>query len=161
MSDTIREIIIKDFMTRLAVITIANGYRTGIGANVLRARKKVDPDEVPGTVLFPGTEKSVQQYGTMKCTMTIRIEGLALFGAENPSVVSERILGDLKKCILAPANLLTSPVSGWVRTPDYIDGLIYTEGGTEEYPEDGQTTAAAFAGFEVSYTTKINDPYSQ
>jgi hypothetical protein len=84
--------------------------------------------------------------------MSIRIEGIALFGDENCSVISEKILGDLKKCILS---------SFWARSPDYIDSIIYAGGGTEEYPEAGQVSIGAAATFDVSYTTKANDPYSQ
>lgn len=159
--NTIREIIILDFLARAAGITVANGYNTDIGANVLRARKKVDPDEVPVAVVIPGAEKATAKYGELSCVMTMRVEGIVDFGASDPSVVSEQILGDLKKCFLAPENKLTSPVSGWSRSPDYIDSIGYTGGGTEEYPDDGQVTVGAYVSFEVSYTTKLNDPYSQ
>lgn len=159
--NSIREIIILDFMSRAATITVAGGYNIGLGEHPLRARKKIDPGELPAVVVNPGTEKSEARYGQNNCKMTMRIEGIAVFGATDPSVISEQILADLKKCFLAPANLLTSPVSGWSRSPDYIDSIIYTEGGTEEAPEDGQKTIGAFASFEVGYTTKLNDPYSQ
>lgn len=159
--NTIREIIILDYLARAAVITVANGYNTGIGANVIRARKKLDPDELPGTVVIPGPEKSEAKYGQNACKMIMRVEGIVDFGTSDPSVVSEQILGDLKKCFLDPANQLTSPVSGWSRSPDYIDSIVYTEGGTQEYPDEGQVTVGAFVTFEVGYTTKLNDPYSQ
>jgi hypothetical protein len=93
--------------------------------------------------------------------MTMKIEGICEFGTEEPSVISERILGDLKKCIMAPENLLTSPHSGWSRSPDYIDKIIYTGGGTDDYPDDGEMTVGAFATFDVTYTENINDPCSQ
>lgn len=159
--NSIREVIIQDFLTRAAGITAPGGYNTNIGAKVLRARKKVDPSEVPAVVIFPGTETSEAKYGQNACKMTMRIEGIAKFGATDPSVVSEWILADLKKCFLAPENSLTSPATGWARTPDYIDSIVYTQGGSEDAPEDGQITIGAFAAFDVSYTTKVNDPYSQ
>lgn len=161
MSDTIREIIILDFLARVSVITTVNGYRTNIGSKVLRSRKKVDDDELPAVVVFPGVENAQNAYGKTSCKMTMRIEGIARFGTTDPQVMSEMILADLKKCILAPENKLISPASGWSRSPDYIDSIIYTEGGNEDPPEDGQTTAGAYAAFEVGYTTNLNDPYSQ
>lgn len=161
MNDTIREIIIQDFISRLAVITQANGYNTAIGGNVLRARKHVDPDEMPCCVVWPGTETAEASYGSNNCRMTMRIEGLAVFGTENPSVVSERILGDLKQCIFQPGNAFSSPPAGWLRSPDYIDSLSYTGGGTEEYPDEGQKTTGAMISVEVEYTEDIGDPYSQ
>lgn len=161
MSNSIRELIILDFMARVAVITVANGYNTGIGAHVLRARKKIDADELPAIVVFPGIEKAEHAYGETRCKMTMRVEGIAEFGSTDPQIMSEKILADLKKCILQPYNALTSPVTGWSRSPDYIDSIVYTEGGNEDPPEDGQTTAGAFISLEVGYTTKLNDPYSQ
>ena len=161
MNDTIREIIIKDFIARLAVITVANGYATACGANVLRARKTIDPTELPAIVVWPLSEKAVHQYGELQCTMTIRVEGIVEFGTEEPYIIYERILGDLKKCILAPENLLTSPHSGWSRSPDYIDSIIYTGGGTDQYPDENEKTIGAYANFDVGYTTKIENPCEQ
>jgi hypothetical protein len=168
MTDTIREIIIQDFVARLAVITVVNGYNTNIGSTVLRARKKVDVDELPCSVVIPGIEKVAEHNGGYdKFIMPMRLEGLLEIvktGSpaewDDPSVVSEKILGDLKKCILTPENLLTSPVSGWSRSPDYISGIVYTEGGPSDGGED-ETTAGSFAMFDVAYWTKRNDPYSQ
>jgi hypothetical protein len=161
MTDTIREIIIKDFIARLAVITTANGYNTGCGANVQRVRKLLDPDELPACVVWPGAEKAEAIYGELSCTMEIRVEGIAKFGSTNPSVIAEAILGDLKKCILSQYNALTSPHTGWSRSPDYIDSIDYTGGGTDEYPDDGMLSVGASATFAVTYTTKRDDPYSQ
>lgn len=161
MSDTIRETIIKDFLARLAVITTANGYNTNIGARVLRVRKNVNPEELPCCVVWPGAETGVASYGENACTMPIRIEGLAEFGSVNPSVLSEQILGDLKKCIFQPGNTLSRTMSGWVRSPDYIDFLAYAGGGTDTYPEEGQKTVGASILVEVGYTERIGDPYSQ
>jgi len=161
MSDTIRETIIKNFLARLAVITTAHGYNTDIGGNVYRVRKTVDPDELPCCVVWPGAEKGEASYGENSCTMQIRLEGIAGFGAENPSVVSEKILGDLKKCIFEPGNALAEPPSGWLRSPDYIDSLSYTGGGTDEYPDEGQKTVGASIMVTVGYTENIGDPYTQ
>lgn len=161
MDNTIREIIILYFMARAANILTANGYATGIGAKVIRARKKLGEGEIPAVVIIPGAEKAENQYGFSKCKMEIRIEGIMAFGASDPSVISEKILGDLKKCFLSSYNELTSPPSGWSRSPDCIDSIVYTGGGTDEYPDDDQITVGAYAIFEVGYTTKSDDPCSQ
>ena len=160
MSDTIREIIIKAFLTRLAVITTANGYNTSIGAKVMRAQKTVDPDDLPACDLWPGAEKAENQYGKIVCTMQIKIEGIALFGLANPSVVSEQILGDLKKCILSQYDTTTSPPIGWNHST-YIESIAYTGGGTDEYPDEKMMTVGAYITLDVTYTTKLDDPYTQ
>ena len=159
--DTIREINIQDILARLAEIRVSNGYNTDVGANVRRSRKKVDPSELPAVIVIPGTEKVTAKYGQSFCVMSVRIEGIMEFGANDPGVVSEWILADLKKCILAPPDPSGSPDTGWTRSPDYIDGILYAEGGTEEYPDEGQSTIGAFALFDVSYTTNMNDPCGQ
>ncbi len=161
MNSTIREIVILDFIARAANIRITNGYATDCGVHVFCARKKIDSDELPATDIWPGTETPVHQYGKRSNTMKMKIEGIAEFGVSEPSVMSEKILGDLKKCFLAPENLLTSPHSGWSRSPDYIDGIVYTGGGIDDYPDDGQVSVGAYATFDVTYTENINDPCSQ
>lgn len=152
MNDTLREIIIRDIMARIAVITVANGYKTDCGANVERVRKTLEHSALPAAVVWPGSEKAEQRYGETINTMSVRIEGIAAFGSENPSVVSERILGDLKQCILSRT---------WARSPDYIDRIVYTGGGADEYPDDGMVSVGASANFDITYTEKIGDPYSQ
>lgn len=153
MSLTIREKILQQMMTRLAVITTVNGYGTDIGTNVIRARRSVDPDELPATVLWPGTEKVEDAlYGMTRCSMTVRVEGLTIFGSENPSIVSERILGDLIMCLVS---------SAWVRDPEYMTGIAYRGGGTDSYPEESDKAVGAYADFLVTYETKTGDPFSQ
>jgi len=152
MSDTIREIIIKDFIARAAIIKVAAGYATSIGTNVIRARKKLEDKEIPGTVIIPGVETSETMNGYRKCKMEMRVEGLANFGKIDPSVISEKILGDIEKCFLSDS---------WSRSPDYIKGIDCTGGGTEEYPDDDQVSIGAYAIFNVIYWKKLNDPTAQ
>lgn len=142
MSLTNREKIIRQFMSRLAVITTANGYGTDIGAKVIRARRSIDDDELPVSVLWPGPETAEAIYGITQCSMTVRVEGLAAFKAENPSVVSERILGDLKRCVMAKA---------WTREPELVTDIMYRGGGTETYPAEGEASVGAYADFAVTY----------
>jgi hypothetical protein len=167
MSDTIRETTIKDFLTRGAVITTANGYNTNIGSNVLRAQKTVDPNDLPVCDLWPGTEKGEDIYGQTDCKMQMKIEGIVkrpLVGSplamENASITSEQILCDLKKCFLAQYDATTSPPTGWNRSA-YIDSIIFTGGGTDEYPDEGMQTAGAYITVDVTYHTKNDDPYAQ
>lgn len=152
MNETIREIVIQDLVARAAEITQDNGYATDIGANVFRARKSLDPSDLPAVVIFPGIEEAVHQYGGLSCTMPVRIEGVMLYESENPSVVSEKILGDLKMCFLG---------DDWSRSPDYIDKIVYTRGGTDDYPEEGQVSVGAMIQIDVGYASRLDDPTQQ
>jgi hypothetical protein len=148
MSLTVREKIIRQFMTRLSVITTLNGYGTDLGTKVIRARRSIDDNELPVSVLWPGPETAKEIYGITQCSMMLRVEGLALFGSENPSEVSERILGDLIKCVMAKT---------WTRDPELVTDIYYREGGTETYPEEGQVAVGAYADFAVTYETDLGE----
>lgn len=165
MSDTIREKIIQQFVTRLATIRTANGYNTEIGSTVERARKSLDPDDLPACVVYPQPETAEPLAGMTQLTMPIRIEGLAKYGSANPSVVAEMILGDLIKCILSSSwdrrTLIPSPVSPATYIDQYDSGVEYKGGGTDDYPNAEDQTVGVSALFEVSYLTKRGNPYEQ
>lgn len=150
MANTIREQIIQNLITRAGLILIAGGYNTDIGANVQRVRQNLDPDELPATVVWPGEEEATKEYGISWQEMPVKFEGFAIFGATNPSVISEQILGDLIK-----AFTLTDPTGG------LADSVTYTGGGTEEYPSDKELAVGCAATFNIIYETVKGDPYSQ
>lgn len=154
VSDTIRELIIQDFKTQLETMLFGSPavYETDCGENVYRARQAVDPDDCPATVIWPGPERAEHKYGLLKCTMEMRIETFMEYGTDDPSTIIEKMLGDIKRCLLD---------TDWHRSPDYIDGIIYTGGGAVQYPAEGQKIAGAFATFSIGYMTKVDDPCSQ
>ena len=160
--NTIRELIILEIIARAAVILTTGStqaYATDIGETVLRARPKVDPEELPCMVVWPPAETAENAYGKSRHKMPVKIEGLAAFGAEDPSVISERILGDLIKCFTSPTWDRTR-----VGTPtplDYIESIIYQGGGSDTPLEDGSISVGAQAIFLVTYDTAIGDPYVQ
>ena len=154
MSDTIREQIISAIETKLADITVANGYNTDIGKEVLRARKNVDPDSLPAVVIWPLPEIVERKSGKYICTMRTRLEGLMKFEENNPSVISEQILGDLIALMADPAKRSTL-------TAGLADDVFYSEGGTDDYPEEKDISVGASAIFAVIYKIKIGNPYSQ
>lgn len=164
--DTIRELIIKELIARAAVMQITSpstGYYTDIGATVFRARPKVDPDDLPCCIVWPQAEEAENKYGKSFHKMPIKVEGLAHFGAEEPSVVSERILGDLIKCFIDQAwdrrRLVVSPASPVTYLDPYAESIVYTGGGTDSYPEEGSVSVGAFATFMVTYWTAIGNPF--
>ena len=153
MSDTIRERIISNLAARLSVITVANGYNTDIGGNVLRAKVTLGKDEPPAAVAFPETEESLRKYGKQHCVMPVRVEGTTYYGTDNPSVVAERILGDVIRCICG--GTLVEVTGG------LADDVEYTGGGTDEYPDAGEKLIGASAVFNIKYKTLAGDPYNQ
>jgi len=151
MANTIREKIIQNLITRAGLILIASGYNTDIGANVQWVRQNLDPDELPATVVWPGEEEATKKpYGASSQEMPVKFEGFAIFGATNPSVVSEQILGDLIKAMTS-----SDPTGG------LADSVTYAGGGTEEYPSDKEEAVGCAATFNIVYETVKGDPYSQ
>jgi hypothetical protein len=168
MNETIRELIIEEFITRAAVIVTTGSpqaYATDIGSNVLRARSQVDPGELPCINVVPETEESENMYGRCRAKMTIRAEGIMLFGALSPSLIAERILGDLKKAFTDPdwdrRRLVTSPASPVTYLDPYAESIVYQGGGTESVLADGSVSVGAVARFLVTYWTAVGDPWSQ
>lgn len=153
--NTIRGNIIGQFEARAAVMQHVaspySGYETDCGKNVFRVRPKVSPNELPCTVIWPQPETAAGKYGISRQQMTIKVEGVMRFGSVNPSVIAEMILGDLIKCFTS---------TGWERTPEYTESIVYGGGGTDAYPEEGTVVVGAFALFVVTYDTVAGDPYS-
>jgi hypothetical protein len=146
MPNTRRERIIIAVVERAGTITQANGYNTDIGRNTLRATTKVDPTLLPACVIFPLVETSEKiGSGDYLCTMPVKIEAVALVGTDNPSVVSELILGDIRKALTG------SPI-----TP-LIEETLYASGGTNDYSR--KDTVAVTTLFTIKYFSKITDPY--
>lgn len=165
MSDTIREQIIQKIIARLAVIKISGGYNTDIGKKVYRARQTWTEADLPGVNVIPQVEESSRIMGKVLCLMPVRIEagvymtihpysGWAYIGETNASIICEKILGDIIKCITDQSALAT-----W--TGGLTDDVYYTGGGAESYPEPGDDFAGAFANFNVSYKFLSGNPYSQ
>ncbi len=95
MADTIREQIISAIETKVAEVLTAKGYNTGIGANVFRALARLDPDDAPCIVIWPGEEAVDSESRDHAVTMNVHVEGFKEYGDSNPSEVYEAILGDL------------------------------------------------------------------
>ena len=153
--DTIRERIIKAVIAKLAGATLSNDYATNIGANVNRAVKHHDPDDLPACVVWPQAEEVTRKVGgKVHLTMPVRIEGIAAYGSANPSVVAERILGDLIKIMTDRTTIATT-------TNSLGDDVEYAMGGTDEYPDEETKTVGASALFNISYRILSGNPYSQ
>lgn len=168
MADTIRELIIQEFIARAALIrntASPPAYVTDIGDNVFRARQRIDPAELPCIVVWPMAEEAENAHGMVRHRMTIRVDGIMAFGSASPSVGGERMHGDLIACFTSPSwdrrRLVTSPASPVTYNPPYAESIVYEGGGIEEYPEEGSISVGVQVRLLVTYWTKIGDPYSQ
>jgi hypothetical protein len=128
MTDTIREQIISAIETKMAIIREDKGYQTECGKAVFRVKKEIDPDELPAVIIWPKSESATRQYKADNITMPVEVQGLQLFGDTNPSIISEKILGDLKEALMGRR---------WE--------LEFTSGGTYQ-PQPGDEIEGASSG---------------
>jgi hypothetical protein len=160
MSDTIRETIIKDFMTawplsRQPTGTIQISEQTVF---VLKRpwTRRLSPAASSGPERkqpFLPMERTIARCDPHRGSFRVRLD--------QSLAVSEQILGDIEEMPFPAGQHLIEDAFGWVRSPDYFDSLTYSGGGTESYPEEGQKTVGASVLVEVGYTERIGDPYSQ
>lgn len=154
MADTIREKIIQDAMTRVALILIANGYNTDIGSNPQRALKTQDDGIIQTVIVIPRietTEGVIGAYGEDTHNFPLDITGAIAYDddTEDSSVVSELIYGDLVKAMTDPTSVFST----------HIESIVAVSGGGFEIPKNEEKFAGAIANFEIRYTTKTGNPY--
>ena len=154
MDDTIREQIIAAYTTRLSDILIANvfeDFNTNIGQTVFRAVKDLETENLPFCVLWPSVEEITSKYNKNVCTMVIRVEGLMEFGSINPSIIQEKILGDLIWAMTNPDTEVS----------DLVEDVQYTSGGPADFPNAEDSVTSSFIEFEIRYNTLTGNPYQQ
>lgn len=149
MADSIREKIILDLAAQLAKITTANGYQYTMGTPQ-RGKRFIDTRLYPVSVYFPQEEENQRQFGKDVLEMPVRVESHILIGTANASVLQEKMLADLRKC-------LTNPGDKWTT---YTDDLYYQGGGPAEQPESTDKVTAVYILIMVKYKTSTGDPYN-
>jgi len=234
MSNTIRKQIIENIASYLSNVRRNKAYQTDIGANIYKAKKA--QITVPAIIIWPGVEDSLREYRIDQHSMPLRVDGLKEYGEDNPSDISELMLGDIieimtgnawdltfssggterpevgdvitgqdsgaaaiieswskssgewadgdaagtfrirrkvgtfeNESLDVGANLNLATASGVITgytienllTDDLADDIIYSAGGTEEYPDQGQEAVGASASFQIIYRTQTGNPYQQ
>ena len=161
MEDTIRELIVKELLARAAVIRSGGSpelYATDCGMEVLRCCIDIGSNELPCANVIPQDEEAENANGKCRHRMPVAVEGVAIFGDDDPSIISERILGDLVRCFTSPAWERARP-AGSPLLPPYIESIVYQAGGAR-LPRESGTVTGAMARFQVTYWTAIGDPCS-
>lgn len=151
---TIREQIITGFELLLGSVTTANGYHSDAGLNVVRCRKSLDPSELPCIVLWPGMEIAERaDYGETFYSMRMGIAFHELLNGENPSVVVERMLGDLVQSVFSSGANGTQKIL-------HVDSILYESGGADTYPDTGALSVSCIINLQVKYNYLYGNPYS-
>jgi hypothetical protein len=149
MSKPIRQRIIEALEAKVAEITTANGYNTGIGATVHMMRKSLHEDEIPGVCIWPGSETVEREYKTEQRTMKIRLIGFMAKSnpADHGAVLDdhEEMFADLLECVLSPKWTLPFTL-GTVYQPAAGNTLTGHTSGATGAVESLTITSGTFSG---------------
>lgn len=152
MPDTIREQIIQNVLTRLAVIRTPNGYNSDVGLHPMRGIRVPNANDIPGVFFVPGQETAIKDdYGSMTMEMSGALVCVAEKTVVDPSVIQEQMLGDMIKNLTDPSEVAST----------LTESITYTDGGPAEIPESGDKFVAVGATFAIKYKTLIGNPYQQ
>lgn len=113
MSDSIREQIIDQIVSRMEIVREENGFLTDCGENVFRATPRIGPNDLDAITVFPRRETAVGEYDVVKATMPVEVQAIAEIGevdsetegerAERVSILREKMLADLIEAMTADA----------------------------------------------------------
>jgi len=144
MADTIREKVIQDIVTQLETLS---------GYTVFRGKSEITKQDIPNLpiiTVLPQVETSERQYGVQSNVMPVNIHAVKITGDTNPSVVGEKILGELISGVVGNSSNISN-----------IEDIKYTGGGIDTYPTEDEQAVSVQCSIEVDYETVIGDPYSQ
>ena len=140
--------------SRLAQISVANGYNTDIGRYVRRGVLTFDAEAIPLTVMIEGEDTVTnQRYADVKLTQRYIFEGhMTLLEPQiaNPNDVAHLIIADLKRAIFSSDLTL----DGELLDKNQIKYVGRNIGPREE----GQARVAASIEIAVTYNENLAEP---
>jgi len=100
-----------ELSTRLATISVANGYNTEIGARVFRGRRDLEAQSVPCVVIAELEDVVLDKSGRngrhVKLAQVYAIEGHDACSADHPNDKAHLILEDLKRAVFGTPFVVT------------------------------------------------------
>lgn len=147
-----RKLIIEKLRDRLEAIQKVNGYATDAGLYLFYAAVNLGPDDPQlGIVFIPGdTVTDVEVDDKKVIVLPVEIHAVAKDNLDDPLLVVEDIIGDIKRAIESPENAKHD-----------LEGLALKlsagEVGALPRPE-GSTTIGARLLYEVEYVEVWGDP---
>lgn len=129
-------------VSRVKLITKANGYCTDAGKEIFKGRVQLfEQDELPAITILEGDEQVLDRsYEKTKLRYELSITGAAKATPKNPLDSAHELLGDLKKALF-PTDALKD--TGF----DRLNGLV------TKFEYNGRSMAAREDGSKTSYCT--------
>ncbi len=141
-------------LSRVADISITNGYETDIGLVSSIAEQQYNPDEITsgGAVNVFDSEDTNEDDETIgteyEIRMPLSVEGHIRVGAGNAVTIAHSVLSDIKKAVLLVDN---RTMSGLVLDVRYTDRSI-------EYPKAAGDVVSVKVNFYVIYIETYGSP---
>jgi len=152
---TIRKQIISNIETALAGVLQTAGYNTDAGSHVYVAKRKLDKTESRSLAVWPGSEDVSRKYGKNECSLSVRIEALAMAmsGTEEPAEVGEILLGDVIEGMTAP--VLTMAFTSGSHEISVGDTITGATSGATAYVAGVSLSAGTWAGGDAAGTLTL------
>jgi hypothetical protein len=158
MSDSISEKVFAAIIAQLRTITLENGYRTDAGANVLRARRSLQPDELPAIVIFdegetPADGTADGRHYSMTIQQVIGVEVHTMADKDDTGQMIGLLKADVKQALLSWAN-----AGGLVSCVGDKLGVLSYDGCTALSREDGGESESCALTFTATYKEGYGNP---
>lgn len=130
MTQPISERILRAMAAAAQGIRTAAGYTTDVGEHVQVAESDLAETDLPGVILWPGTDQLAAQYGAGEKTLSVTVLAILAHGAEIPGYLVLRVLADLEEALCAP--VLSLPFSAGtveVSVGATVGGMLSGAGG--------------------------------
>lgn len=139
-----------EIASRLAGITVAAGFNTDIGLNVMRGRRRIDDNQVPCVVLVEGADDPTPGPGRIATTEVLQSYVLVAYHAchpDHPNDMGHDLIKDLKRAVFGDGVTL----GGKVRKVTYQGRDIGPRG-------DGVAIVCANIEIQVMFAEDLTNP---
>jgi len=150
---------INKIISALSQITIANGYQTNAGENVFRSIRTIDQECLPAINVWEDGEEAEKADGSntsMVITLTLSIDGHVKINQSDTGKVIGLLKSDIKKAILK--NVVDNERS--LMDEEGKIGIVIYSRTDSSARQDGAATEAVSVKFNIRFTEKYGDPYS-
>lgn len=160
MANTIPKQIAAKLATRLADITVANGYNTDAGNTVVRGRRswgETDLTSNPAISVWINDATSGQgNRDRMEVAIGIIVEGFFIIDTDNPDDDAEDLLGDIRKALLLSADRYIYDAT----SSKNLVSSFFPTGWVKDLPEDGSKIASVQLRIDAVYPETYGNPYA-
>ncbi len=146
---------VRAIRAQLETSTLEGGYYTDAGAKTFRARRSLDPQDLPCAVVWvlsESTDTGAGGNGSMKMTADIGVDFHVKAEQADTGELLELAKADGKRCLLAWDS------AGGVRDADGQLGALVYLGATAGPREEGMRSEYVRLNFSLAYRESRRDP---